>query len=132
MKRIKLSNDMLKNISNNEYYSEEQFLSDCKEYISAVKSGRILYTVTHVSNSGMSRNINIQSYSGTMSKGYFRQYVSMLEVLGYKFANNSYDIKVSGYGMNMLFSTNYNIIHTLKSIGLISKKQCEILAQKVN
>ena len=133
MKKVTLSKEILKNISKNEYYSQDDFVKDCKCYIKALKSGRLQYTVTHVSNSGMSRNIFIQSYEGTMTKGHFRTYFGMLQVLGYKEASKySSDIRVSGCGMNMLFATNYNICHDLKRIGLITKKECEVLCQKIN
>lgn len=125
-----LSKEVLKNISKNEYYSEQQFIDDCKTYIKAVKSGRILYTVTNVSKSGMSRTINIKSYEGTMKSGYYRQYSSMLEALGYPTVNWS-DIRVSGCGMDMLFYTNYNTIHQLHRMGFMNKKSCDTLAQRV-
>lgn len=128
---IKLSNEIKKTISKDEYYTEDRFISDCKIYIKAVASGRINYEVTHVSNSGMSRNISITSYEGTMKKGGYRSYYSMLNALGYSFASRSHDIKVSGCGMDMCFGTNYNIIHSLKSMKFISKAKCDILAQKV-
>lgn len=133
MKTVQLSKEMIKNISKNEYYSKEDFVKDCKVYIKALKAGRVKYTVTNVSKSGMSRDIFIQSFEGTMTKGYFRTYFSMLEVLGYRFASKySSDIKVSGCGMNMLFATNYNIIHSFKAMNLISAKECEILCQKIS
>lgn len=133
MKKVTLSKEMLKNISKNEYYSQEDFVKDCKCYIKSLKSGRVQYTVTHVSNSGMSRDIFIQSYEGTMTKGYFRTYFSMLQVLGYKFASKySSDIKVGGCGMNMLFATNYNICNYFNRMGLITEKEFKTLCQKIN
>ena len=133
MKKVILSKEMIKNISKNEYYSQEDFIKDCKCYIKALKSGRLQYTVTNVSKSGMSRDIFIQSYEGTMTKGHFRTYFGMLKVFGYKEASKySSDIRVGGCGMNMLFATNYNICHDLKRIGLITKKECELLCQKIN
>ena len=133
-KMVKLTKEITKAIEKEEYYSEESFINDCKTYIKAVESGRILYTVTHVSNSGMSRNINIKSFEGKMSKGYYRNYFMLLQVLGYKLADkwNSSDIKVIGCGMNMLFATNYDIIHALNRLGFINKKECDVLAQRVN
>lgn len=131
-KTYKLSKEMTKKLSLESYYDEEQFIKDCKTYIKALKSGRLQYTVTHVSSSGMSRDINIQSFEGSMTKGYFRSYNMMLTILGYSFAKHSNDIKVSGCGMNILFATNYDIIHTFKRMGLIKNKTCEVLAQKIN
>lgn len=81
----------------------------------------------------MSRDILISSFEGSMTKGYYRNYTFMLEILGFNFASKySSDIRVKGCGMNMLFYTNYNIIHTFKNIGLINKKQCETLAQIIS
>lgn len=131
---MKISKEIIKNISKNEYYSQEDFIKDCKCYIKALKSGRLQYTVTHVANSGMSRDILIQSFEGNMTKGYFRTYFTMLQVLGYKEAGKYAvdSIKVSGCGMNMLFSTNYDICHDFNRIGLITKKDCKTLCQKIN
>jgi len=133
MKKITLSNEIKNNLKKEEYYTEDQFVSDVKTYINAVKSGRILYTVTHVSSSGMSRNINIKSFEGSMSKGHYRNYFTMLRVMGYKSADKySSNIRVGGCGMNMLFATNYNIIHSFYRMGFINKATCDVLAQRVN
>jgi len=128
---MKLTKDILKRIELESYYNQEDFKKDCKRYIKALEAGRVQYTVTHVSNSGMSRNIHIQSFEGSMTQGYYSNYYMMLSVLGYSFANNSNDIRVGGCGMNMLFATNYNIVHTFERIGLIKSKKCNILAQKI-
>jgi len=110
-----------------------EFISDAKTYIKAVQSGRILYDVIHVSASGMSRDIKIRSFEGTMRKGYYRTYAFFLHVIGVtdKTYNNSV-VRVQGCGMNMVFDLNYRIIHKLHSLGFINKAQCEKLAQKVN
>jgi len=129
---VNLSEDVLNRISKEDYYTKECFIEDVKCYLKAVKSGRILYTVTSVSRSGMSRNILIKSFEGTMRKGSYRTYYNFLKILGFRFVNNSDSIRVSGCGMNMLFATNYNIIHKLHKLGFIGKHQCEILAQNVN
>ena len=50
-----ISNEMKKEVEKNKYYNVEMFKKDCKTYIEAVKSGRILYNVEHVSASGMIR-----------------------------------------------------------------------------
>ena len=129
---IKLTAEIKKSLAGELYYTEEYFIKDCKVYIKALKSGRLQYKVTHVSQSSMSRNINISSYEGTMLKGHYRSYTAMLTILGYKLAGEySSDIKVSGGGMNMLFYTNYSIIHKLHNMKFISKKNCDILSQKI-
>lgn len=127
-----LTKEILNNLKKESYYSEADFIKDVKCYIAAVKSGRILYTVTHVSASGMSRKINIKSFEGKISKGFYRNYYGMLKAMGYKFSANDYDITVGGCGMNMLFQTNYNIMRGFYHMGFITKKTCDILAQKVD
>ena len=130
--KIVITKEIQKKIENKEYFNTELFIKDCKQYIKAVESGRILYKVTHVSQSGMSRDISITSYEGIMSKGYYSSYYYMLEMLGFKFANkHSNDIKVSGCGMDMLFATNYDIIHSLYNMGFMNKTKCKTLAQRV-
>lgn len=129
---IKLSNEVIKRLKKEEYYTKEAFIRDCKTYLKAVSSGRILYAVTHVSSSGMSRNISIKSFEGKISNGYYRNYGMMLKTLGYNLNSNTLDVKVGGCGMDMVFATNYNIIGSLEFMKFISKKKSEILAQKVN
>ena len=126
-----ISNEMKKEVEKNKYYNVEMFEKDCKTYIEAVRSGRILYNVEHVSASGMSRRITVKSYEGTMEKGYYRNYFAMLEVFGYK-QNKDYTITVKGCGMNMLFATNHDLINKMYKMELLDKKTCDILAQNVN
>jgi len=114
------------------YYDVERFISDAKTYLKAVKDGRILYNVDKVSQNGMSRTIFISSCERCKNRFSYRNYDTMLEVLGYKFDKDSYAIRVHGCGMNMLFATNYDIIGTFKRLGLINQLQFEILSQEVN
>jgi hypothetical protein len=128
---IKLNKKIEKRIATDDCYSEEGFIRDAKTYINAVKSGRILYDVVRVSKSGMSRVINIRSFEGKMSGGYYRTYGVFLKALGYSMVDYN-NIRVYGSGMNMLFHTNYCILHDLHSMGFITNKTCDTLAQKVN
>lgn len=133
MRKVQLTKEIIKTLDNMDYYNQEDFIRDCNVYIKALKSGRLQYRVTNVSKSGMSRDILISSFEGSINKGYYRNYTLMLEVLGFRFTSKySSEIKVSGCGMNMLFATNYNIIHTFKNIGLINKKTCDVLSQLIN
>lgn len=127
-----LTSEILNNLKKESYYNEADFIKDAKEYIAAVKSGRILYTVTHVSVSGMSRKINIKSFEGKISKGFYRNYYAMLKAMGYKFGSGDNDLIANGFGMNMLFKTNYDIVMSFYRMGFITKKTSDILAQKVN
>ena len=127
---IKLSAEVKKRITKESYYSETDFVNDAKAYIAAVKSGRILYTVTSVSKSGMSRNISVKSFEGKMTEGYYRNYIGVFRALGYKIDFFG-SVKIPGCGINMLFDTNYSIIHSLRRMEILSKKECDTLAQKV-
>ena len=132
-KNIENDKDIMKRIR--KYYNNiEDLISDIQTYISAVKSGRILYEVITVSKSGMSRTIKITSCEkASKNRYYYRQYCCMLGVLGETVVSGYRDtIRVYGCGMNMLFSTNYNLMHTFCRLGFISKKQCKKLAQAVN
>ena len=133
MENIILSKEIEKRLSKEEYYTKDMLLDDIQTYIEALKEGRLQYLVMNVSSSGMNRNILVQSceQNKTNNNFYFRQYSRMFEMLGYKL-NKDYNIKVSGCGMNMLFATNYNLIHTFKNMNIISDLECEILAQKIN
>ena len=50
--------------------------------------------------------------------------------LGFAKVKNSNTFRISGCGMDMIFHTNYTIMHQLCRYGFITKKECENLAQK--
>ena len=133
MQNITLSKETEKRLSKEEYYTKEMLLNDIQDYIKALKEGRLQYLVMNVSQSGMNRNILIQSCEQNKSNNnfYFRQYSRMFEMLNYKL-DKDYNIRVVGCGMNMLFATNYNLIHTFKNMNIISENEAVILAQKIN
>lgn len=133
MQNITISKEIEKRLSKEEYYTKEMLLKDIQDYIKALKEGRLQYMVISVSSNGMSRNILIQSceQNKTNNNFYYRQYSRMFEMLGYKLSKDYY-IRVSGCGMNMLFATNYNLIHTFKNMNIISATEAETLAQKIN
>lgn len=121
METITLSKEVLKAIAKNEYYSEESF----------IKEGRVICSVVSVSKSGMNRKLKFLSCEPSKYKDevmhYYRQYNSMLECLGYKVKD--YSITVNGCGMNIIFHTNYSIMHNFKRMGIITDEQCSSLAQ---
>ena len=132
-KNIEADKEIMKRINKESFYSVDNLISDINTYIKAVKSGRILYDVVSVAKSGMSRTIKITSCEKAgKNQYYYRQYQAMLSVLGESVVRYSYTIRVRGCGMNMLFATNYNLMHKFRRLGFISKKQCKVLEQKVN
>lgn len=127
---MELSKDLTKAISKVSYYDVDAFISDAKDYISAVKEGRMLCVVVSVSNSGMSRTLKFNSCEkGKNNNFWYRQYNGLFEALGYKPTKNRDGFRVNGCGMDMVFYTNYSIIHQLMREGFITKNECEVLAQ---
>ena len=103
---------------------EESFLNCAKDYISAIRQKRMICIIKSVSKSGMSRVLKFHSFE----KPYIRNYYSLFIALGYKKVDNGF--RVSGCGMDVIFHTNYTIIHRLHLLGLISKKERDLLAQR--
>ena len=127
---INADKEISKAISSNEYYSTEQFISDAKTYIKAIKDGRMLCIIKSVSSSGMSRKLAFNSCECNKTRSSYRSYLGLLSTLGYKFKDREYSFTVHGCGMDMVFNTNYVIMHRFKRLGLITAKECEVLAQK--
>lgn len=126
--KIESSKEIQNKMKGLKYYENANFLSDAKQYIKAIKTGSMFCVINSVSNSGMSRVINF--YSSAKSKDgrfYYRNYNCFFIALGYTETKEGF--RISGCGMDMIFHTNYCIINTLFSLGIINKKQCSQLAQ---
>lgn len=122
------SNKEIMKIINKElnYYSADQFLQDALKYIECIENQSMYCIIKSVSASGMSRVIKY----GAFSNGYYRQFNCLFIALGYKEDQKRAGFKINGCGMDMNFHTNYSIIHDFKRLGIITDKQCEVLAQK--
>ena len=131
--KILNNKEIINNIKSLNYYSIGHFMYDCERYIKAIKEGRIIISVVSVSSSGMSRRLKFLSCERVKRikaiKYNYCNYNCFLNSLGYKTRNSDFSFNVSGCGMDMIFSTNYNIIHSLYNLGFINKKQCDRLAQ---
>jgi hypothetical protein len=117
-------------------YSVDTFMDDCKRYISAIKQGRIICNIESVSRSGMSRNIKFLECAKTRSGFRYLQFWSFFKALGFTETpsrNNGWGrsetFRIHGCGMDMIFHTNYTIIHKLHRLGFMTKKECDKLAQ---
>jgi hypothetical protein len=78
----------------------------------------------------MSRTIKFLSCEKTKTGFYYSNYNCLFDVLGFTPAKgNDFYFRIGGCGMDMIFHTNYTIIHRLHRLGLINKKDCERLAQ---
>lgn len=119
-----------KNLLKLRYYTNENFVNDAKRYIKAIKQGRVINSIGSVSSSGMSRAMKfLECYKGKFGYQYLNFYC-LFVALGYteSKAKNHY-FTISGCGMDMVFYTNYSIIHNLYNLGFINKKDCEKLSQ---
>lgn len=128
---MELSKDLTKAISKVSYYDVDAFISDAKAYIDAIYHRRMACVIVSVARSGMSRVLKFTSFEphNEGKSGYYRQYNALFKALGYKADRNQEGFTVNGCGMDMIFHTNYSIIHRLMREGFITKKECEVLAQ---
>ena len=117
---------------NSSHYEIDNFISDAQNYIRAITEKRMLCVIEKVSSSGMSRNIKFHSCekSNNDNTFWYRQYIRLFEILGFTPVKNADSFRIGGCGMDMIFHTNYTIIHRLYRLGFISKSECEKLAQQ--
>lgn len=126
---IIIPEEIAKNIAKLNYYDEKQFIQDAKTYIKAIKERRMLCVIKSVSASGMSRILKFNSCEVGKNGANYRQYSCLFIALGFSEVKNKDAFRVHGCGMDMVFDTNYRIIHMLKRIGLIDDQECRELAQ---
>jgi hypothetical protein len=130
-----INNDkqLLKAINQNSYYSPEQFISDAKRYLLAIKKGIMINSIGSVSSSGMSRTIKFLApeYNKYSKRYQYCNFYAFFKALGFNEARGKeHYFSIGGCGMDMIFHTNYTIIHKLHRLGFITKKQCDFLAQQ--
>jgi hypothetical protein len=90
----------------------------------------MINVIKSVSASGMSRVIKFTSCKKGNNKQYYqRNYNCLFIALDYTESRNKDGFSISGCGMDMVFHTNYSIIHKLHRLGFINKTECEKLAQ---
>lgn len=110
--------------------STDDFISHARRYIKACKEKRLMCSIGSVSQSGMSRTLKIVEMDKTHSKQFsVYNFYQLYDVLGYQKVKDSDYFRINGCGMDMVFATNYGVIHTLHRLGLINKRTCESLAQ---
>lgn len=127
---MKTTKELEKAIAKVSYYDLEQFEKDALTYIKAIKEGRMMCSIHSVAKSGMSRVISFHSceHYTNQNRYAYRQYISLFLALGYTESGNGF--RVGGCGMNMIFHTNYSIMHDLCRLELITKEECEHLCQQ--
>jgi len=117
------------------YYSYEQFEKDVIKYIEAIQEGRVVCVIHSVAKSGMSRVMSFHSceennYTEGDKQFHYRQWNCLSIALGHTESKCRNGFRIGGCGMDMVFATNYNIIHDLHRLGFITKEVCNVLAQK--
>ena len=116
----------------NEYeINIETFIDHAKRYIKAVKENRMICSIGSVSKSGMSRTIKFVELAKNDTKHEYQMlnFYQFFDVLGYSKVKDSDYFRIGGGGMDMIFHTNYTIIHNLKRLGLVSDDECKTLSQ---
>jgi hypothetical protein len=122
--------ELLKNILGLKYYDLEQFEKDVNSYVAAIRQRRMLCRIHSVSASGMSRTISFHSCEiGKDGNGWYRQYWSFFKAMGFTALRDKDYFRINGCGMDMVFDTNYRIIHNLGRLGYLDKKDVDDLAQ---
>jgi hypothetical protein len=128
--KIAAKKEIMKAINSHKYYSSSQFISDGERYIKAIEQNRMICSIASVSASGMSRNIKFASMEKGNSIYYLSNYNMLFDILGYKKSkSNDFYFTIGGCGMDMVFHTNYTIIHRLHNLGFFDKNKCSKLAQ---
>ena len=132
--RIEANKELQKDFKNISFYTAEPFIEDATRYIKAIKDGRIICAIDTVSRTGMSRTIKFLECSKNKRNTYqafsYLNFFAFFRAMGYNPVNSRSDyFRINGCGMDMIFATNYDIIHSLQNLGFISKKECSSLAQ---
>jgi hypothetical protein len=133
-KKIEADKKLLKAINNHYGFRNspiDGFISDVKRYIKAIKEGRMLCSIPHVSSSGMSRTIKFNECAKGKTHYNYQQFWTLFKTLGYTESRvDNYGFTISGCGMDMVFHTNYSNIHVFGHLGFLNKRQVEYLSQQ--
>lgn len=132
IKNIESNKELMSTLNKMDHYSIERFIDDAQCYIKAIKDRRMINSIGSVASSGMSRTMKFLSCEPiTHDKTfYYRNYFQFFRALGFKEADkHSHYFRIHGCGMDMVFYTNYRNIHNLHRLGMITKEECEKLAQ---
>lgn len=121
--------ELTKSINKVSYYSVDQFISDAERYILAIKEGRMCCVINSVSRSGMSRKIRFVECSKGKDRYNYMNFFAFFTALGFSRGKDSDFFIINGCGMDMIFHTNYTIIHRLCRLGFLTTEECEKVCQ---
>lgn len=130
LENIATDKELQKEIKKLSFFNDEQFYENAIRYIKAIRENRVICSIGRVSKSGMSRTIKfMECQMGEKRANWYNFHVLFL-ALGYKEARSDRDyFTISGCGMDMIFHTNYSIIHRLGHLGFLSEDEVRDLAQ---
>ena len=102
-----------------EYLKSEEGQRNAKRFIKALKEGRIVCGVKHVSKSGMSRIISVCEVAKPKGckRFYMYQFNWFIKQMGWTYADDWSAIRVGGCGMDMIFHLLYSVCSSLKYHG---------------
>jgi len=120
-----------KSISFDSYQDTEWFIESLKRYCNAAKERRLICNIESVSKSGMSRNMRfVELQKNKTTKNYdMLNFWGLFAALKYTKVSNSDCFRIQGCGMDMVFATHYEIIHTAYYYEVINKNTCDKLSQ---
>ena len=134
IKNILADKSIVKSMKKLAYYDEQNYFEDALRYIAAIRERRMICNIDTVSASGMSRTIKFVELDKTndaYNEYFIRNFFGFFVANGYsRTRNNSGYFRIHGCGMDMIFHTNYTIIHTLNHLGFITDDECRSLAQR--
>lgn len=130
---INANKNLLKSIDKSFYGNDlnekiQMFIDNANRYINAIEEKRVFCIIYKVSASGMSRNLAFfeHTFDAKHKQGNIYNFHCLFKSLGFSEAKEGF--RVNGCGMDMVFHTNYTIIHQLNNLGF--NMNCATLAQK--
>lgn len=133
---INADKNITKLLKKEKYATAEALAERILDYVNATREGRVICCIHSVSRSGMSRTLSFYEMAKIdkpMTDG--RSYLllnfwQLFRLLGYTPSRSSGGFAISGCGMDMVFATNYNIIHRIHLLGGCTEAECKDLAQR--
>lgn len=130
LNNVNSNKELQKNFKKLYSFTSEEFIQNAQRYIKACRENRIFCIVHSVSKSGNSRKLSFHEATfNNNGEGNFLNFTALFTALGYSDRNKDGEFTVSGCGMDMVFHTNYSIIHNLYNLGMLTKEECNTLAQ---
>jgi hypothetical protein len=111
----------------------DDFKQDARAYLKALKEGRVLYNVEHVSASGMTRFISVKACEKVKGENryIYRTFHSLLVATGHQYSRKYKGYSAIGCGMNMVFAMNYYLVRELNGLGLVKPSDLKTLEQAI-